>query len=38
MDNLRVHHNKAAQVWLDAHAEQTEVFFLTSDSLKLIPD
>jgi transposase len=38
LDNLRVHHSKAVQVWLQAHAEQIEVFFLPSYSPELNPD
>lgn len=38
LDNLRVHHSKAVQVWLEAHEEQIEVFFLPSYSPELNPD
>ena len=30
LDNLRVHHSKGVQAWLEAHEEQIEVFFLPS--------
>lgn len=38
LDNLRVHHSKAVQVWLEAHEEQIEVFFMPSYSPELNPD
>jgi len=30
LDNLRVHHSKNAQKWLEEHKEQIEVFDLSS--------
>lgn len=38
LDNLRVHHSKAVQAWLEEHREQIEVFFLPSYSPELNPD
>jgi transposase len=38
LDNLRVHHSKAVQAWLEAHEEQIEVFFMPSYSPELNPD
>jgi transposase len=38
LDNLRVHHRKAVQAWLEAHEEQIEVFFMPSYSPELNPD
>jgi transposase len=38
LDNLRVHHSKVVQAWLEAHREQIEVFFLPSYSPELNPD
>ena len=38
LDNLRVHHSKAVQAWLESHGEQIEVFFLPSYSPELNPD
>ena len=38
LDNLRVHHSKVVQAWLEEHREQIEVFFLPSYSPELNPD
>ena len=38
LDNLRVHHSKGVQAWLEEHGEQIEVFFLPSYSPELNPD
>ena len=38
LDNLRVHHSKGVQAWLEAHREEIEVFFLPSYSPELSPD
>jgi transposase len=38
LDNLKVHHAKIAQAWLDKHKGQIEVFFLPSYSPELNPD
>ena len=38
LDNLKVHHAKVAQAWLDKHKGQIEVFFLPSYSPELNPD
>ena len=36
--NLRAHHSKKPQKWLEQHKEQVEVFFLPSYSTELNPD
>ncbi len=38
VDNLRVHHSKVVQAWLEEHRDQIEVFFLQSYSPELYPD
>jgi len=38
LDNLRVHHSKVVQHWLEEHKEQIELFFLPSYSPELNPD
>lgn len=38
LDNLRVHHSKVVQAWLEEHREEIEVFFLPSYSPELNPD
>jgi len=38
LDNLKVHHAKVVQAWLDQHKEEIEVFFLPSYSPELNPD
>ncbi len=38
MDNLKVHHSKPVQKWLDAHKKEIEVFYLPSYSPELNPD
>lgn len=38
LDNLRVHHSKVVQPWLEEHREQVDVFFLPSCSPELNPD
>jgi transposase len=38
LDNLRVHHSKNTQKWLEEHKEQIEVFYLSSYSPELNPD
>ena len=38
LDNLRVHHAKVVKVWLAAHTDEIEVFYLPSYSPELNPD
>ena len=38
MDNLKVHHCKPVQKWLEEHKEKIEVFYLPSYSPELNPD
>ena len=38
VDNLRVHHSKIVKVWVEAHIEQIELFYLPSYSPELNPD
>jgi transposase len=38
LDNLRVHHAKVVKAWLEAHAQQIEVFYLPAYSPELNPD
>lgn len=38
LDNLRVHHIKGVQAWLEEHGEQIEVIFLPSYPPELNPD
>ena len=38
LDNLRVHHRKVVQAWLEEHQELIEVFFLPSYSPEFNPD
>lgn len=38
MDNLKVHHSKPVQKWLEAHKKEIEVFYLPSYSPELNPD
>ena len=38
LDNLRVHHSKVVQAWLEEDREQIEGFFLPSDSPELNSD
>jgi transposase len=38
LDNLRVHHGKIVQAWLDENKEKIEVFYLPSYSPELNPD
>lgn len=38
LDNLKVHHAKLVQEWLDEHREQIKVFYLPSYSPELNPD
>ena len=38
MDNLKVHHSKPVQKWLEEHKEKIEVFYLPSYSPELNPD
>lgn len=38
LDNLRVHHSKVVQAWLEKHRDQIEVFYLPSYSPELNPD
>ena len=38
MDNLRVHHSKPVQKWLEGHKDNIEVFYLPSYSPELNPD
>ena len=38
MDNLKVHHSKPVQKWLEEHQEKIEVFYLPSYSPELNPD
>ena len=38
LDNLRVHHSKKVQAWLEENRDQIEVFFLPSYSPELNPD
>jgi len=38
LDNLRVHHSKAVQKWLEKHFEKIEIFYLPSYSPELNPD
>lgn len=37
-DNLRVHHSKVVNEWLEAHKKQIELFFFPSYSPELNPD
>ncbi len=38
LDNLRVHHGKLVEKWLESHRELVEIFYLPSYSPKLNPD
>ena len=38
LDNLRVHHSKVVQKWLEANEEEIRVFFLPSYSPEINPD
>ena len=38
LDNLRVHHAKIVQEWLEEHREEIELFYLPSYSPELNPD
>ena len=38
LDNLRTHHSKPVQEWLESHEHEIEVFFLPSYSPELNPD
>jgi len=38
VDNLKVHHSKKVQKWLDKHTNQIEVYYLPSYSPELNPD
>lgn len=38
LDNLRVHHAKVVQAWLETHADEIEVWYLPSYSPELNPD
>ena len=38
LDNLRVHHAKIVQTWLEEHTDEIEVFYLPSYSPELNPD
>ena len=38
LDNLRVHHSKIVQAWVEDHKDQIELFFLPSYSPELNPD
>jgi hypothetical protein len=38
LDNLRVHHSKPVEAWLAEHAEDIEMFYLSSYSPQLNPD
>ena len=38
LDNLRVHHSKPVKAWLAEHAEDIEMFYLSSYSPQLNPD
>jgi len=38
LDNLRVHHGKIVQAWLEKHKEKIEVFYLPPYSPELNPD
>ena len=38
LDNLRVHHGKIVQAWLEEHTEEIELFYLPSYSPELNPD
>jgi len=38
LDNLKVHHGKLVQAWLDKHKDAIEVFYLPSYSPELNPD
>ncbi len=38
VDNLKVHHSRLVQQWLEEHKEQIEVFFLRAYSPELNPD
>lgn len=38
LDNLRVHHSKVVQRWLERHDERIEAFYLPSYSPELNPD
>ena len=38
LDNLRVHHSKAVEEWLESHKDEIQLFFLPSYSPELNPD
>ena len=38
LDNLRVHHSKKVQAWLDKHKEEIEVFYLPPYAPEYNPD
>ena len=38
LDNLKVHHSKALQAWLEEHKAEIEIFYLPSYSPDLNPD
>ena len=38
VDNLRVHHGKLVQAWLDEHKDQIEIFYTSPYSLEINPD
>jgi len=38
LDNLRVHHSKVLQAWLEEHKVEIEIFYLPSYSPDLNPD
>jgi transposase len=38
LDNLKVHHSKIVQAWLEKNKEKIEVFYLPSYSPELNPD
>lgn len=38
LDNLRVHHSKKVQKWLEEHTDHLEIFFLPAYSPELNPD
>ena len=38
LDNLKVHHSKLVQKWLEKHKEKIEVFYLPSYFTELNPD
>lgn len=38
LDNLRVHHSKKVQVWLEKHKDQIEVFYLPPYAPEYNPD